>query len=128
MKVNGNISVMEGGKIINLTLPSGTAFPANENEAELFILTADITDYKRGMYAYDGTLKKWRLKADMDSVLALLNAHVDNADVHVSPWPQIKNKVEPNETLVVKDGYQIIVHDVLTVEGILDIRGEVRIQ
>ena len=128
MKINGNLTVSEGGKIVNLTLPSGNAFPENENEAELFVLTADIQGYQRGMYAYDGTLSKWRLKADMDTVVALLEAHASNTDLHVDPWPQIRNRINADEVLVVKDGYQIIVHDKLTVEGILDIHGEVRIQ
>lgn len=128
MKVNGNLTVAEGGKIVNLTLPSGTAFPANENEGEMFVLTADINGYNRGLYAYDGTLLKWRLKADMDSVLTLLNAHVNNADVHVNPWPQIKNKVEAAETLIVKSGYQVVVQDKMIVDGVLEIIGEVHIQ
>ena len=43
MKYYG-IDLTEGSEIINLTVPTGTAFPSNPNDGELFYRT-DLTAY-----------------------------------------------------------------------------------
>jgi hypothetical protein len=125
VKMNGKIVVMEGTSVENLTLPSGPSFPTNESDAEVFVLTADIEGYARGLYAYDATQHKWRLKADMDTVLTLIAAHANNKAAHVTPWAMTKNKVGVAETLTVPPDYQVNVANTFVVEGHLEIQGEV---
>lgn len=56
MRVNGNITLGESGKIENLTLSSGTAFPDNGNLGEKFFLSTGIdADTPKGEYEHDGT-------------------------------------------------------------------------
>jgi len=56
MDVYGNITLSEGGVINNLTLPNGTAFPANGNLGQKFYLTEPIDgNTPKGEYSHNGT-------------------------------------------------------------------------
>lgn len=72
MHVNGNITLGEGGKINNLTLPHGTSFPANGNLGEKFFLSTGIdADTPKGEYEHDGTAwKHIPTLAEIKSLLA----------------------------------------------------------
>lgn len=128
MKVNGNIQIGEGGHVVNMTLPSGNAFPGNANHAELFVLNIQITGYAPGLYTYDGTAKKWLLIADNATVMSALKVHTDNKDIHVGNWTQNCKRIKDGERLTVKDDYQFLIHGAFRVEGVLDIQGEVIIR
>lgn len=72
MKVNGDLVIVEGGKVVNLTLPDGTTFPANGNLGELFSLHghSDQTTNPDGLYHHNGTA--WKNIATLDQVKALV--------------------------------------------------------
>lgn len=71
MKINGNLVIAEGGIVKNLTLPSGTDFPANANLAEKFTLTADIdVDHPAGEYHHDGVA--WQNLPTLSELQALI--------------------------------------------------------
>lgn len=73
MNVNGNITLSEGGVVTNLTLPSGTAFPANGNLAEKFTLTEALdADHPAGEYTHDGTT--WQNLPTLAEVKTLLTS------------------------------------------------------
>lgn len=128
MKVNGDFVLGEGGVVVNLTLPSGNAFPGNANHAEMFVLNTQITGYAPGLYNYDGTAKKWMLVADYATVVNLLKQHTDNKDIHVGNWSQNCKRIKDGERLVVKDEFQFLLHGAIKVEGVLDVYGEVIIR
>lgn len=46
--MRGTLDLTEGSSIKNLTVPSGTSFPTNANEGEVFALTSGNT----GLYLY----------------------------------------------------------------------------
>lgn len=71
MRVNGNIDLVEGCAIVNLSLPTGTEFPANPSLGEQFYLTVDIsTEQPKGEYWYDGN--SWEHKPTLAYVKAQL--------------------------------------------------------
>jgi hypothetical protein len=72
MKVNGNITLSEGGVVNNLTLPRGTAFPANANVGEKFRLTTAIdANTPAGEYSHDGT--SWHNQPTLEEVKTLVS-------------------------------------------------------
>jgi len=73
MKVNGDLVIVEGGKIVNLTLPDGSTFPGNGNIGELFSLHghADQTNFPDGLYHNTGAA--WKNIATLDQVKSLIN-------------------------------------------------------
>jgi len=85
MKVNGDLVIVEGGVIKNLTLPSDSVFPANGNRGELFSVHGhtDATNYPDGLYHHDGTA--WRNIAPLAKVKALIEAAGLGASV-VTQW------------------------------------------
>lgn len=46
-----NLTLKEGSRINNLTVPSGTSFPSNANAGEMFYLTSGSV----GMYVHNGS-------------------------------------------------------------------------
>jgi len=128
MKINGNLILGEGGSIVNLTLPSGNAFPGNANHAEMFVLNVQITGFAPGLYNYDGTAKKWLLVADYAAVIGVLKQHTDNKDIHVGNWTQNCKRIKDGERLTVKEDFQFLIHGAFRVEGVLDVQGEVLIR
>ena len=73
MKVNGNLILVEGGVVENLTLPSGADFPANGSLGELFILSAtELENMADGFYHHDGIA--WRNLPTLAEVVALVNS------------------------------------------------------
>lgn len=73
MKVNGSITIVEGGVVHNLTLPSSAVFPANGNRGELFSIAAnsDPATWPDGLYFHDGTV--WRNIPNLAEVKTLIN-------------------------------------------------------
>jgi hypothetical protein len=75
MKVNGNLILVEGGVIENLTLPSGGTFPANSNLGELYTLSeSELEGMADGFYHHDGTA--WQNLPTLVEVTALVDAIV----------------------------------------------------
>ena len=72
MKVNGDLVIVEGGVVKNLTLPSDSTFPSNGSRGELFSVHghADSTTYPDGLYHHNGTA--WDNIASLDQVKALI--------------------------------------------------------
>ena len=64
MKFHG-ITLQEGSTVANMTLASGTSFPSNPNEGELFFRSDSDTSV-RGMYAYIGG--NWDRLASADAL------------------------------------------------------------
>lgn len=66
MKFHG-IQITEGANVANLTVASGTAFPSNANEGELFY-RSDVSTTVKGLYLYVGG--NWDRIASADSITA----------------------------------------------------------
>jgi len=104
VKINGNLKLQEGTQIENLTLPSGNEFPDQPNNAELFCLNIDLPGYPKGQYRHDGA--RWLRQAD----------HAETSTIC---------RIRPDMEYSVHEDYQLTVQDTLTVEGILNVDGEV---
>jgi hypothetical protein len=62
MKVEGNLSLVEGSHVDNLTMPSGTAFPTG-TRGELFYLSEASGNNPVGVYIYTGSA--WVVLSDV---------------------------------------------------------------
>jgi hypothetical protein len=85
MKVNGNITIVEGGVVHNLTLPSSPTFPENGSRGELFSLAghADPTTWPDGFYHHDGTT--WKHVPNLTKVQELIAAALGGVAARFRP-------------------------------------------
>ena len=78
MRVLGNIDIEEGGEIQNLTVASGSSFPANPNTAEVFYLTSGNV----GLHIYRDS--GWKHIASQVMVMETIDGSSGNG-THVVP-------------------------------------------
>lgn len=121
MRVLGNLQMGDNARVNSLAPSSASVFPTKAMHGQLTVLNQDIQGFARGTYQYDSLTLRWVRIPDMDAIATMIQSSVTQA----SKWRITSRIIAADETVLVPDGYQMLVHGTLRVYGTLNIKGEV---